>query len=266
MMGADLPSPLEDLEATVSYYTSETQYCVNQLKTIYLNDSINDYAADSLMAVLSRDVFLGSKYEKAFLLLSQEDYNGLSDWMTAVEGMLDGEDYENTQYAEYTQYLSILNAMLQEEIPYEELTTQQKEDLLALAETGEFFPAAYARAMLLRHEPEFSYEEPIYLPVIQSQRKRNTAQPHFSATQSELSVYPNPAREYIIVEYKVQQADLPAVITVIDSKGSVVARLPVNDVEGQMLYETKGIHSGLYCFTLVTRLNAVVSKKVSVVK
>jgi hypothetical protein len=89
---------------------------------------------------------------------------------------------------------------------------------------------------------------------------------HFPATQSELSVYPNPAREYIIVEYKVQEAELPAVVKVMDSKGSVVARLPVNDVEGQMLYETKGINSGLYCFTLVTRLNTMVSKKLNVLK
>ncbi len=81
-----------------------------------------------------------------------------------------------------------------------------------------------------------------------------------------LRLYPNPAREYIIVEYKVQDTDLPAVIKVIDSKGSVVGQYRITDVEGQMLYETKGINSGLYCFTLVTRMNAVVSKKVSVLK
>ena len=266
MMGADLPSPLEDLEATVSYYTSETQYCVNQLKTIYLNDSINDYAADSLMAVLSRDAFLGSKYEKAFLLLSQQDYDGLNDWMTAVEGMLDGEDYENTQYAEYSQYLNILSAMRQEEIPYEELTAQQKEDLLALAETGEFFPAAYARAMLLRHVPEFSYEEPIYLPVIQSQRKRNPIKQDSANEDVTFSVFPNPAKEYVIVEYKLTESDLDAVIKITDSKGVLIKQYGVKQAIGQQLIDCNSVPPGLYNFTLITRRNKVISKKVSVLK
>jgi hypothetical protein len=156
--------------------------------------------------------------------------------------------------------------MLHDDIPYEDLTALQKEALLALADSGEFFPAAYARAMLLRHEPEFSYEEPIYLPVIQSQRKRNPVKPASANEDVTFSVFPNPAKEFVILEYKLTESDLDAVIKITDSKGVLIKQYGVKHAIGQQLIDCNSVPPGLYNFTLITRRNKVISKKVSVLK
>jgi hypothetical protein len=173
MLGAEVPSPLESLEATVSHFLHERQYAVSQIKMVYLNDTTNLSSQDSLLALLDRDEFIEAKYEKACLYLAQEEYELLDAWIAAIQYYTDGEPYQNQQYAEYAAYFPIIAAIQQDTLGFDALTSEQKERLDSLAENGHFFPAAYARAILSVNDSTFSYEEPVVFPGIQSPRKRN---------------------------------------------------------------------------------------------
>ena len=105
-----------------------------------------------------------------------------------------------------------------------------------------------------------------YLPVIQSQRKRNPIKQDSANEDVTFSVFPNPAKEYVIVEYKLTESDLDAVIKITDSKGVLIKQYGVKQKIGQQLIDCNSLTPGLYNFTLITRRNKVISKKVSVLK
>lgn len=266
MLGEDLPSPLEALEATVSYHVHERQNTLNRIITIYLNDTVNSYARDSLLALFDRDEYLNAKYAKAFIHLYENDFEALDIMMSDIEAMLDGEDYQQQQYQEHLDFIEIARIMHEDSLSYEDLTTSQIDLLYNLAENGMFFPAAYARSLLICYDPEFEYEEPIALPVVETYRKKGPV--HFVPNTAGCSfkVYPNPALDYVILDFKMQKEDVTAVVHITNNKGQLVNRIHLEEPVGQLMVGCRELTSGLYHFTLITKRKIVISRKVTIAK
>lgn len=266
MLGEDLPSPLEALEATVSYHVHERQNTLNRIITIYLNDTVNSYARDSLLALFDRDEFLNAKYAKAFIHLYENDFEALDIMMSDIEATLDGEDYQQQQYQEYLEFMEIARIMHEDSLSYEDLTTSQIDLLYNLAENGMFFPAAYARSLLKCYDPEFEYEEPIALPVVETYRKRGPVQFVPDTAGCSFKVYPNPALDYVILDFGMQKEDITAVVHITDNKGRLINTIYLDEPVGQLMVGCRELTSGLYHFTLITKRKIVISRKVTIAK
>ncbi len=65
-----------------------------------------------------------------------------------------------------------------------------------------------------------------------------------------ISVKPNPARQWASFEYNLPDEYLTGTITITNSKGEKVEILPVNGQQGQLLWDTRKIPSGLYLYVL----------------
>ena len=266
MLGEDLPSPLEALEATVSYHVHERQNTLNRIITIYLNDTVNSYARDSLVALFDRDEYLNAKYAKAFIHLYENDFEALDIMMSDIGAMLDGEDYQQQQYQEYLGFMEIARIMHEDSLSYEDLTTSQIDLLYNLAENGMFFPAAYARSLLKCYDPEFEYEEPIALPVVETYRKRGPVQFVPDTIGCSFKVYPNPALDYVILDFGMQKEDITAVVHITDNKGRLINTIHLDEPVGQLMVGCRELTSGLYHFTLITKRKIVISRKVTIAR
>ena len=264
MLGEDVPSPLEALEATVSYYTHEKQNAINLIKIEYLNDTINTYAEDSLLAVLGRDDFLNAKYEIASIYLNNNNFDDFDNIMVDIQNMLDGEEYNIEQFNEYSAYFTIVKDMLQNNKNYDDLSISQQDVLLDLADNGNYLPAAYARVILLRDNPEYEYEEPVILPEIYSPRKKNPALNSENSKDVKFKVYPNPAYDYVIIEYELRAEDKNAFVQISDNTGRIIKTITLNSSTGQKVVDCKGITSGLYNFVLKTNINVLEIKRISI--
>lgn len=184
--------------------------------------------------------------------------------LSTIQSRLDGSEYQMQQFSEYSDYLSIARDMLEKEKTYEDLNQEQKDVLYNLAEYGNFYPAAYARAILLRDNPEYVYEEPVILPEVNAYRK---AKPVISSTVSsdyEFAVYPNPAYDYVIIDYKLKTGDKTAVLRISDNTGKVIKTISIDKPIGQQVIECSGITSGLYNFSLITKKKTVLSRKINI--
>jgi hypothetical protein len=261
MLGAEAPSPLEDLEADVSYYIQERKNAINLIKRGYLTDTINDYNSDSLQNLLGREEFIDAQYQKAFILLANEDYEGFGQLVSSLAIAHDGTEYRTAQYQEFDTYFDIIQDMQQNDLSYNDLTSQQQTDLELLATTGSFFPAAWARGILLRESGEFSYEEPIAYPEVVLQRIARPATPE---TQPEkLKVYPNPATSYVIAEYNAGSAG-SIVIRVTDNTGKEIMSKQVETVSGTEVFSCTSWQTGTYFVSLVVNNEIIETKKLSI--
>jgi hypothetical protein len=114
---------------------------------------------------------------------------------------------------------------------------------------------------------EISYDEPILFPdhmksteMVEEYRELvNTPEPGM------LEVYPNPAKDYVILQYKVG-AEQKGQIEVQDISGMIKQVLPITDTQDQLTLITKDWNPGIYIATLTIDGNTKESIKFTLVK
>jgi hypothetical protein len=61
---------------------------------------------------------------------------------------------------------------------------------------------------------------------------------------------PNPAKEWAVFNYSLPDSDAKGVIMINDVSGKLISTLPINGEQGQKIWDTREIKSGVYFYTL----------------
>jgi hypothetical protein len=260
----ELPSPLEGLEAAVAYHKHQQYTILNQIIQQYLADSSLTIASDSLAQIFSRDPLVDLKYMRAYLYLMDSSYSNALAYMEAIGALVGGEDYVHQIFEECNQVFPISVKMVRDSCEYWSLTAFERETLWELAINGQFFPSAYARAILLQHDSTYEYEEPIIFPVSESARKRTTIKPANPSNMPLVNIYPNPAKDYFVFDYQLDKDDLDATLRLTNSQGRLVQQYTISQPIGQQLIEVRTLADGLYLLTLITGRNQVITRKITI--
>jgi hypothetical protein len=263
MLGEDLPSPLEALEADVAYHNHLRYTTLNQIISLYLADSSTAVTSDSLLQIFQRDPLIDLKYNEVFIHLQNENWEDAEGRLEALSQELVDCEYENQQYAEYTDFVPILIKMVRDSCEFWDLTTGEMDKLVELTDNGLHFPAAYARTLRLLYDSTYTYEEPIIFPVAQSARKEKAARPQLLSDAPVVQVYPNPARDYCIVDYLMDIMDVDASLHITTPQGKLLQQFTLSNPTGQKIIDLKGLADGLYYITLKTKRNMVVTRKIT---
>lgn len=80
----------------------------------------------------------------------------------------------------------------------------------------------------------------------------------------ELNVYPNPARDYIILNYKVEKSD--SRIDIYDLRGKTYFSKNITEKEGEILIETNNFVSGSYFVKLQSEGKVIKTEKINIIK
>ena len=105
---SDTVSPRQQLEANITYYTMERKTYVNLLKQYYLADHKGD-SVDGLIELLAGEPDINSQYELAFIYISKNDQQSLSDVMSAIPLMINPNDQaELDRYSMMSQLIPII--------------------------------------------------------------------------------------------------------------------------------------------------------------
>jgi hypothetical protein len=264
MQGEDLPSPLEALEADVAYHNHLRYTTLNQIISLYLTDSATTIASDSLLQIFQRDPQIDLKYNEVFLHLQHKDYEEATNCLDSLSLAIDGEENKNKQYAEYTDFVPILIKMVRDSCEFWDLSSGEMDKLVELSDNGLYFPAAYARSIRLLYDSTYTYEEPIIFPVAQSARKGKAARPQVLSDAPVVQVYPNPARDYCIVDYQMDIMDVDASMQITTPQGKLLQQFTLSNPTGHTIIDLKVLADGLYYITLKTKRNLVVTRKITV--
>ncbi len=260
IQGKSMQSAKELRECKLSKYYAERQYRINELVKRYRN---NNTPSDSLITLLLTEMSINSRYEIGFRYIKENDTTAASNTIDSIPILF---DLNNRQYNEYQRYLNYFNVYKNCNMNFEGmlyLDTTHLNVLLGLSSTYFDMPGAYSRN-LLRMIDEIDYEEPIILPdplkqignynILDNEKKNNP-----------LIFYPNPANDYFVIDYSIEQNDVIELrMEIIDIRGIVVKSVLLDKNIDQCYIDTRNINSGNYLCRLILNNKVLQSTKITI--
>ncbi len=122
---------------------------------------------------------------------------------------------------------------------------------------------AYARGLLVK-EDIIEYNEPVYLPNIMVNKNAEI----FKLEQENkyFKVYPNPASDYIYVEYELPEESQNSLIKILSINGKLEKTIELKYNIDNKLIKLGNLSSGTYIFVLETNGKTVDSTNITIAK
>ncbi len=262
LQGVNITGAKEAIEAELAMWKQKRGEHFNNLYQYYRKDTIDPQpSSDTLEMLLTDDPYLFSKYRLAFFYYNKQDYNAMNNVLNNIPS---GFDLTNTQQAVHQDYLSLYNILEQLEGNELLVDSVQASQLEILAEHDDWFPGAYARDILIA-AGLMDYEEPIILPdILKSSEVIENETFGFDDKPEVLNVFPNPAEDYIIVDYNTEGYFGDILLSIIDLTGKPVYAEVCSINRDQKVVNTKDWKAGVYLITLYVNGRTIESKKVSI--
>jgi len=253
LAGTTYASQLEHLEAAVTYDYHQYKMIIDDLKTRFVNDTINVWAKDSLKNLLSQADEINLRYELAFLYLNEGQYQQMNNVINNIPLEFNLAEEQNTTHQYYIDYLSILEDMRNDSLDVTQLDSIQIDTLQSIANNCKHYPAVWANSLLeqLNMDPEYWYREPIPPDPLTLRNSPQSKPTSLSGTIEYLKVYPNPANDYFTLDYHVQQVFSELRIDVMDVAGRIIHSFPLREQKSQKLIDIREYKPGLYLINLI---------------
>jgi len=161
--------------------------------------------------------------------------------------------WANDELAEHNYYVEMLNLQIQlsqEGRAVYELDTNEINNLVTIAENTNGTAGVQAKGIL-----EFAYGHHFCncLNVSDAAGFKNSGiinpEDFAKAYGLEISTEPNPARDWVAFNYTLPYDKSEGTINVVDTKGTFVTIFEVSGIQGQKVWDTRKINSGVYLYT-----------------
>lgn len=242
--GAAIVSPKEQLEADITMAKAEAEGWYNRLIGETLHDT-SGYSEESLAPILEMRQRAANDYMKAMSTIEKGETETGMGQLEAIPlqyGFNEQQLEEHNRLIEY--YELITNAQLNTR-PVQEIDSAEASTLGNYILDKNLLPANWLRNTLLA-SGKTDFSEVYILPDLTKSTDVEIPQKKKSKTTNEfLKVFPNPANEYIIIEYIIGKAENNDIL-ITDGMGRPVDKLSIKKGADQILYITKNLMPGLY--------------------
>ncbi len=253
LQGRSIVSIREETESVLSARKLEKATYFNALVRFYLEDTLNPQASnDSLEVLLQQENSLNAKYRLALLGLEHGAWSEGLGILNSIPAQFELTVSETNDHQQFTALYNLLSDIAQQGKTVLEADSTAIVSLVEIEEGNSGQASAYARNILLALN-QMEYEEPILLPdMLKSaiaQEEYNTLINKANGAPGYLSIKPNPAKDYIIVEYKLVQ-ETGASIDITDITGNLKTYLNVSNWQDQVIVNTQDWKPGIYIAAL----------------
>ncbi|MCX6233041.1 MAG: T9SS type A sorting domain-containing protein [Bacteroidetes bacterium] len=252
-------SPVEDLQADVSYYASLRKTYIDLIKQYYLADTVSD-ALESFQKLLETETDLNSKYELVFAKLSNNEIVAANELLNNINNIIPN-DVERQKYDKLTQIIPIIIQLNYEGLNWEEINQSK---IIEFSETNNDLPGGLAKALRLHYDPNYVYQEPIYVNSTQTEYAKP---PHSQIKKDNqinknyFSITPNPASDFIVIQYKSNEVTNDVDLFIYDIQGKLLLEQKLNTKINQDFVDIKKLNNGYYqCKLLVNGKRQFVEK------
>ncbi len=242
--GVFVLSARELMEAKRDIEMQFYNYSFNRLLSAALTDTI-PVPVDTLLALLAADGSARSLMQQAWVMLENGDTLSAANRMASIPTEV---SFTETEAKEHTEQQAFMQWLVQ----HPEISEEQFEDLSNFVESPSTQVSASALSLMVAHQL-FDYQEPYLVPDLTKSMevKKPKAKPAVDKSNL-LKVYPNPANEFITIEYNAGSAENQLMIEVIDEKGRLVYNTKLIRSTDQIIIDTRNFKSGNYIIRLVS--------------
>jgi hypothetical protein len=268
LAGRSIVSIREETEAKLATFKLEKEKYFNELVRYYMNDTLNpEVSMDSLTGLLQNENSLNAKYRLAMQSMEQGAWSQGLALLNNIPFQFELTPVEAEAHVQFVSYYSLLSGMAEQGQCITEGDSAQIAVLFAIADNQKGIEAVYARNLLLDLK-QLDYEEPILLPDMlkssKAQDEYNVLMGKASEAPGYIRVQPNPARDYIIIEYELEQ-DIAATIGINDISGNIKYSVNKNNQKDQITVDTRNWKPGIYIASLKINGKLVESVKFTIV-
>ena len=267
--GKNIIGGREQLEAIRDGWLQQESFLTNRIVSTYLSDTVNPNAINELKAFLQNENTVPSGFALADICLQRGDYTGAAQAINTMQTNFTLSPVESQQAADYLALNTILAGLQADTIAISSVDSVHAIPLLTLTQSGDNNATAMARdiliasGMLLYQEPiNIGNTEKSAIAQITAAKPENTVK----RGSEQLSISPNPATTYTIVEYSLPVKASNASISIYNTNGVVVWQQDIKLVKDQVIVDLSSIPSGSYMVSLQSGKQTLTSKSLSVSK
>ncbi len=246
-------SAKEHLESKALMLRNKRASEIYSLIIEYKQDTINKYALDSICSLLNFESSSITLLDQYAIMLQANRMNEANNYLTLINAQNDADlSYLATLVFDFK--MNVKNA--------DSLSVSDINQLTLIANSETSNCNNIARNILLKTN-KISYTEPIY-DNTQSEGKSRLGKTPKVEKQENLMfrIYPNPAKEWVIVYYKTEAS--PSTLEVCDLLGKVIYTKIIDQTEGELLIETSSFPSGNYFVKLQTKGATLKTEKLTI--
>ncbi len=198
---------------------------------------------------------LQSEYNLAFEHLMAGNFSMMDTVLINIETNYDLTEEQQLSYDDYLVFFDLLEDLRSQDKYIDEATQDQINILLSLAAYYNTYPGIYARNALIAIK-EINYNEPYILPDPNKSAIADEFPGKSPENKTYLKVYPNPANDYINVEYAiygVDKTDRKKVILLLinDAGGKLIMKKELKSVKDKLVIPTGNMNTGIYFCNLI---------------
>jgi len=260
MAGKDTLGSKENLEAQIANHQLNETYSFNELVRFYKLDTIDTWAEDSLLILLQNRSDLSTKYILAFEYLDRNENENVTQVLKNIPTQFGLSLEEQQQYQDYDNYFQIMIDLKSQNHTIFDINTDQQNQLMELAIHGSDPVQTYARNALIANNL-ITYQEPVNLPDEKKSAPAAKVPKLYETHKGNLlKIFPNPAKQYVIIEYKISDEFKNSgniILTIMTSDGRIVEVRNIVKPQDQLLINCHELSSGSYICKLACGKNVL---------
>ncbi len=242
----------EKLESKEAYYASQKQQNVNDLVRLFMSDTTLTNVNDSIETALAHVSTPGSYYLQAFARYNKGDSTGVLNKLSDVTSDFDLNGYENDVHTGFEDYFKVILALQSEGKNVSEIDSTQKAVLYDIVQNAHGMVQALARNILIKTDG-LVYNEPYLLPDTNTNKSAVaylSNNSRFWKIDNYFTLYPNPANNYITLEYKLELTAKKPVIEIYTLEGIHVNTFRLFNNQGVKIIDLRDYTPGTYLIRL----------------
>ena len=268
LAGSDSLSPKEELDAKLQSEILKRKYAFNELIRFYKNDTVNPSYSDSLHLLLEKEPSMDAHYKLAFDYFESGDTTMSRNIMAEVPVRFDltgDEQKQHDDYLRYIAFLQVLNAQNRSVFQLNAENTVQVQNLRLTTSD----PVSMYCQNILEANGKSPYNELVLIPDDnKSITLTRTKKPGITLERNFIKIFPNPARDYCIVEYQCKEMLKPGEqfrISIVSLDGKIIFSTITPNYQDQLLINTSSLKTGIYLCTMMIGNRSIRSATINVV-
>jgi hypothetical protein len=241
----------ESLESKRAFYAGKKANSIYKLARIFMNDTTFPSTNDSIKQILQDINTLTSSYLQAFCSFNKTDSLGVVNKLNDISNDFD-LNYAEIDYNNYFKdYCGILLKLQLENRNALRMDTLEKSEIHTIMDNTGGLLHAYARNALILNDG-LIYQEP-YLQI-DTTTKTDKVKYNTNSVKTDfmnyLKIYPNPAIEYLSIEYDIDYLIGEAAVEIFDISGNKSSKIDLYYKKGIKTVDLRNYKRGSYIVKL----------------
>ncbi|NQT76101.1 MAG: T9SS type A sorting domain-containing protein [Bacteroidetes bacterium] len=259
--GQDTLGNKELMEADKYHFKHQRAINMNMLKSIYKFGTNGTVYSDSLVSLLEDENNVEAKYELIFEYIRRGEYSTASTLATNIPNLIVLSDKQLATHQKYDSLTPIIIDVYQNYKSVFELDSNQINILVGLVEDTNSIPGIYARNILIFTD-NYNYTEPYILPDTSLKSEFIEKLPGSNSYDyPQFKLYPNPAGNYVNIEYNLEEKDCDSFVRITDNLGKTVKTITVSFKKNSVVVSTNDLNNGIYYVSLICNERNQITEK-----